>query len=75
MNRQSRARKKVPPIKHTLRLYPGDDDDLIDGLDQFADQSGKTINQILKDALRQLIDPKPEQPGTRGRAWPVLRDG
>ncbi len=63
MRRQS-SRKKVPPIKHTLRLYPGEDDALIDGLDQLANQPGKTINQVLKDGLCLLIA-KPEQPDGR----------
>jgi hypothetical protein len=63
MRRQS-SRKKAPPIKHTLRLYPGEDDALIDGLDQLANQPGKTINQVLKDGLCLLIA-KPEQPDGR----------
>lgn len=54
MRRQGRTRK-APPIKHTVRFYPGEDDDLIDGLDELAAQPGKTINQIFKDALRQLL--------------------
>jgi hypothetical protein len=63
MRRQS-SRKKVPPIKHTLRLYPGEDDALIDGLDQLANQPGKTINRVLKDGLCLLIA-NSEQPDGR----------
>jgi len=64
MKRRSRAKRKTTPIKHTLRLYYGEDDDLIDGLYELAAQPGKTINQVIKDALRQLI--KGTGPGSGG---------
>lgn len=56
-----KTRKKPPPIKYTLRLYQGVDDDLIEGLDQLAAKLNKSKNQIVKDALRQKIDSGSEQ--------------
>ncbi|MGD9100733.1 MAG: ribbon-helix-helix protein, CopG family [Anaerolineae bacterium] len=62
MRRQTRTRRRLPPIKHTLRLYPGVDDDLIEGLDQLAAQLAKPKNQIIKDALRERIGDGSVQP-------------
>ncbi len=56
------ATKKV--IKPTIRLRLGEDDELINGLYHLAEQPGMTVNQVLKDALKLLINAgQPSAPG------------
>jgi hypothetical protein len=45
----------VPPVKFTLRFYPGQDDDLLEWLDQFDGAVAPAKNQAIKDALRRAI--------------------
>ena len=44
------------------RLHPGQDDDLIQWLDQFDDQPYGAMSQAIKDTLRRGIGATPDQP-------------
>ena len=52
----SRRRRKRPPIKFTLRLYPGQDDDLIRWLDGLDESLVGAKSQAVKEAIRRGRD-------------------
>jgi hypothetical protein len=49
----TRRRRGLPPIKFTLRFYPGQDDDLIHWLDELDEEQIGAKTQAMKDALRR----------------------
>jgi len=54
-------RRKPNEIRLHIRLYPGQDDDLIQWLEQFNDKPYGAKSQAVKEALRRSIG-QPDQP-------------
>jgi hypothetical protein len=55
-------RRKRQEIKITLRLYPGQDDELIHWLDQFDDQPHGAKSKAIKEAFLRGISVALDQP-------------
>lgn len=59
-----RKKRKQSPVQVILRLYPGQDDDLIYWLDQLDEVQFGAKTQALKEALRTALGVRPSQVAT-----------
>ena len=61
-----RRKSRLPPIQVILRLYPGQDDDLIHWLRELDEEPTRTKTQALKVALRSGIGAEHGLSGAEG---------